>query len=69
MSSVRPERDIVAIHDAGFRVRVVASSSAHRALWDSPSHRANMLSDAYGHIGVGVVRKDGAVWAVELFSD
>src|SRR4051794_21863997 len=33
VTSVRPERDIDAVHDLGFRVRYVASSAAHRALW------------------------------------
>jgi glycosyltransferase involved in cell wall biosynthesis len=34
VSSIRPERELDALHEAGFRVRVVASSRAHRALWD-----------------------------------
>jgi glycosyltransferase involved in cell wall biosynthesis len=34
VSSIRPERDLDKLHDEGFRVRVVASSVAHRKLWD-----------------------------------
>ena len=49
--------------------RAADAAAAHRALWASPSHRANMLSTDYGRIGVGVVRAGGAVWVVELFTD
>ena len=38
---------------------------AHRALWSSPSHRANVLG-RFNRMGVGVVRDGkGDVWAVE----
>ncbi|HEY1696904.1 MAG TPA: CAP domain-containing protein [Polyangiaceae bacterium] len=38
---------------------------AHRALWGSPSHRANVLG-AYTRLGVGVVRdENGDAWVVE----
>jgi hypothetical protein len=42
---------------------------AHRALWASPSHRANVLGTDYDHAGVAVVRDDRReVWAVEVFA-
>ena len=42
----------------------------HRALWRSPSHRANLLSGRFRELGVGVVRaKDGSVFVVQLFRD
>jgi uncharacterized protein YkwD len=42
---------------------------AHRALWASPSHRANLLGREFDRLGVGVVRDDhGEVWAVETFA-
>jgi len=43
--------------------------SAHRFLWNSPSHRANLLSRAFQRIGVGVARDDrGDVWVVQEFA-
>lgn len=62
---------------AGVRARIagenVASSTtlanAHRALWASPSHRGNLLSERFTRIGVAVVRGDGgSVWVTELFA-
>jgi uncharacterized protein YkwD len=42
---------------------------AHRALWASPSHRANMLRRDFDRVGVAVVRDDhGDAWAVEAFA-
>jgi hypothetical protein len=42
---------------------------AHRALWASPSHRANMLRRDFDRVGVAVVRDDhGDAWAVETFA-
>jgi uncharacterized protein YkwD len=40
---------------------------AHRALWASPSHRANMLLPRMERVGVGVAEDEsGGLWAVEL---
>jgi uncharacterized protein YkwD len=48
---------------------------AHRALWASPSHRANILHRSFGRAGFAVVRAERAgadpvedVWVVELFT-
>ena len=43
--------------------------TAHRFLWNSPSHRANLLRRAFERIGVGVVRDErGDVWVVQEFA-
>jgi uncharacterized protein YkwD len=42
---------------------------AHRALWASPSHRANLLEPNYDAVGIGTARgEDGSVWVSELFA-
>ncbi len=42
---------------------------AHRALWASPSHRANLLRREFEDVGVAVVRDDrGDAWVVETFA-
>lgn len=41
---------------------------AHRALMESPGHRANILSSAYTHVGVGVVRSGGKVLVAQEFT-
>lgn len=42
---------------------------AHRALWNSPSHRANLLSPHFDSIGIGVARApDGTLWVCQLFA-
>lgn len=44
-------------------------AGAHRALWASPSHRANLLRRDLDHVGVAVVRDDrGDAWVVEEFA-
>ena len=41
---------------------------AHRAVWDSPSHRLNLLGRSFDRMGVGIVRdEDGSFWVVETF--
>jgi hypothetical protein len=43
---------------------------AHRVLWDSPSHRGNLLDAGFDALGIGVVRTDdGDVMVCELFVD
>jgi len=42
---------------------------AHRALFASPSHRANLLAAGFDHLGVAVTRApDGSVWVAEEFA-
>ena len=41
---------------------------AHRVLWASPSHRANLLYPGYTELGIGGVKDaDGTVWMTETF--
>jgi uncharacterized protein YkwD len=41
----------------------------HRALWDSPSHRDNMLDPEFQRVGIAIVAdKSGRLWAVQLFA-
>lgn len=43
---------------------------AHRALWLSPSHRANLLDARFTRVGVGVeTGDDGRVWVTQVFAD
>lgn len=43
---------------------------AHRVLWESPSHRENLLDGRFDKLGVGVSRdEDGSLWVTELFWD
>jgi uncharacterized protein YkwD len=42
---------------------------AHRSLWASPSHRANLLRREFRRVGVSVVHDErGDVWLVEAFA-
>jgi uncharacterized protein YkwD len=43
---------------------------AHRALWDSPSHRGNLLDPEFDAVGIGVARAGvGEILVCELFAD
>jgi len=43
---------------------------AHRSIWASPSHRANLLHAEFRRAGVAVVRdQDGTAWVAEVFAD
>jgi uncharacterized protein YkwD len=62
---------------AGFEVTLVGENvayagslaRAHRALWDSPSHRGTLLEPGFGRVGLGVASEDEAVWVCELFAN
>jgi uncharacterized protein YkwD len=42
----------------------------HRALWNSPAHRENLLQRRWDEVGVAIVKdKQGALFASELFID
>jgi uncharacterized protein YkwD len=42
----------------------------HRALWDSPSHRENMLDGRFKRFGSAIVQDErGRLWAVQLFAE
>jgi len=41
--------------------------TVQEAFMRSPGHRANVLDRDYTQVGVGVVRRDGRVWVVQVF--
>ncbi|HEV8549067.1 MAG TPA: CAP domain-containing protein [Polyangiaceae bacterium] len=62
---------------AGLSVQIVGENvahaanvrHAHRTLWQSLSHRSNLLESSYDSIGIGVAEDaDGSLWVVELFA-
>ncbi len=68
-----PER----VAEAGIRSREVGEnvskasnpSLAHRALWNSPSHRTNTLHPRFERVGIAARRDEkGNVWVTQLFA-
>jgi uncharacterized protein YkwD len=65
------------VRAAGIEARIVGenvaragdAASAHRALWESPSHRGNMLSSRFGRVGIGVFRDRRGLWVTQVFAD
>jgi cysteine-rich secretory family protein len=50
--------------------RASSLARAHRALWDSPSHRRNLLDAGFEAVGIGVARAGARdIWVCELFAD
>jgi uncharacterized protein YkwD len=68
--SDRLERVGVAARTVGENVAHAADAAhAHRTLWQSPSHRSNLLESRFDTFGVGVARDaDGTLWVCELFA-
>jgi hypothetical protein len=56
--------------DVGENVAHAATLAlAHRAIWASPSHRANLLRNDFDRLGIAVVRDErGDAWVVETFA-
>jgi len=56
--------------DVGENVAHAATLAlAHRAIWASPSHRANVLRSDFDRLGVAVARDErGDAWVVETFA-
>ncbi len=49
--------------------RAPSPALAHRVLWDSPSHRGNMLHGRFKRVGVAAARDaSGAVWVTQVFA-
>ena len=48
----------------GFTVR-----GLHHQLMHSAPHRANILDPRMRQVGVGIVKRDGALWVTEVFRD
>jgi hypothetical protein len=71
------------LHQAGIEVHRMGENVAHartlglahRALWDSPSHRGNLLDAGFRVVGLGVAEAPpsldpaAGVWVCELFAD
>lgn len=50
--------------------RAPTLTRAHRAIWASPSHRANLLNPHFDGVGIGVERSaSGEWWVCELLAD
>jgi hypothetical protein len=50
--------------------RASSLERAHGVLWDSPSHRGNLLDPGYDALGLGIARSEaGDVLVCELFAD
>ncbi|HEU5077286.1 MAG TPA: CAP domain-containing protein [Polyangiaceae bacterium] len=50
--------------------RAASLTRAHRAIWASPSHRANLLNPHFDKVGIGVERSaSGEWWVCELLAD
>jgi uncharacterized protein YkwD len=60
----------VVAHAVGENVAHAADAAhAHRTLWQSPSHRSNLLESRFDTFGVGVAPDaDGTLWVCELFA-
>lgn len=59
-------RPLLAGENVAHALSVVRS---HRALWDSPSHRSNLLHEDFTHVGIGLAEDlDGSVWVCEMFA-
>jgi uncharacterized protein YkwD len=49
--------------------RAADANHAHRTLWQSPSHRSNLLDAGFDSCGIGVAPDaDGTIWVCELFA-
>jgi uncharacterized protein YkwD len=61
----------VKAHRVGENVATAPSvSRLHHALWDSPSHRENMLDVNFTRVGVALaVDRTGQLYAVQMFAD
>lgn len=67
----RVERAGLAVHRVGENVASAPTvARVHEALWDSPSHRENMLDATFRRTGVALaIDRTGQLWAVQLFSE
>jgi uncharacterized protein YkwD len=45
----------------------MSAADLNTTWWNSPVHRANMLSPAFSSVGIGVAYANGQVWATEDF--
>jgi uncharacterized protein YkwD len=61
----------VRAHNVGENVaRAPTLSRIHHALWDSPSHRENMLDASFRRVGAALaIDRRGQLYAVQIFAD
>ena len=45
----------------------MSAADMNTAWWNSPDHRANMLSPSFTSVGIGIAYANGQVWATEDF--
>ena len=45
----------------------MSAADINTAWWNSPQHRANMLSPAFTSVGIGIAYANGQAWATEDF--
>lgn len=66
------------VQDAGILSRMTGENlahattlgRAHRSIYESPSHRNNLLAPYFDEVGIGVAQDaDGSFWICELFVD
>lgn len=48
--------------------RAVDAAEAHRALMQSPGHRANILEPKYERVGIGIVRTNDGILVTQEFA-
>jgi uncharacterized protein YkwD len=67
----RVEAAGLVVNSAGENLaRAGGVAGAHRAIWDSPAHRSNLLSPHYDAIGIGWARdRLGTLWVCQLLAD
>jgi Cysteine-rich secretory protein family len=67
----RSRRAGLLVHRVGENVASAPTlDRVHRALWDSPSHRENILDASFQSAGVALaIDRSGQIWAVQLFSE
>jgi uncharacterized protein YkwD len=67
----RVQRAGLNMHRVGENVASAPTiSRVHEALWDSPSHRENLLDASFRRVGVGLaIDRTGQLWAVQLFGE
>jgi len=68
---VRAREAGIRAHNVGENVASAPSvSRVHHALWDSPSHRENMLDASFSRVGVALaIDRHGHLYAVQMFAD
>jgi uncharacterized protein YkwD len=66
----RVEAAGLAVQTAGENLaRARSTLGAHRAIWESPAHRENLLATHYDAIGIGVAEDEaGVLWVCQLFA-